>query len=363
MIKREKKIDKVISREEKNAVKSKIKKSIIALIIVDVIVAICFFLTYGPISYFREFLITTAMTTQSHRYLAKIFYSQDTINEVLSKNTIMDFSSGSDATQIVIGGIEEGNYASSYEKEILEHDEGQDYKLIEFEYNGYDCYLVAMYDPKRVSLAQSAYIGSSGQYLRDIAKNNGAKAAINAGGFLDSDASGIPGTGNGGLPAGVVIKDGKLIYGNGNYSTSIAGFNHDGVLMLTYSTANQAIANGMKDAIQFGPFLIVNGVSASISGNGGWGINPRTVLAQRKDGIVLFLVVDGNGANKYNWSGRGGVGMADLIVILERYGAYNAVNMDGGASTTLVIENQLKNHPCGYSQTGERRLPNGWIFK
>ena len=119
----------------------------------------------------------------------------------------------------------------------------------------------------------------------------------------------------------------------------------------------------MKDAIQFGPFLIVNGVSASISGNGGWGINPRTVLAQRKDGIVLFLVVDGNGANKYNWSGRGGVSMADLIVILERYGAYNAVNMDGGASTTLVIENQLKNHPCGYSQTGERRLPNGWIFK
>ena len=49
----------------------------------------------------------------------------------------------------------------------------------------------------------------------------------------------------------------------------------------------------MRDAVQFGPFLIVNGTRAKTSGNGGWGINPRTVLAQRKDGIVLFLVIDG----------------------------------------------------------------------
>jgi len=55
--------------------------------------------------------------------------------------------------------------------------------------------------------------------------------------------------------------------------------------------------------------------------------------------------------------------MNDVLVLLERYGAYNAVNMDGGASTTLVVNNTLKNHPCGYSETGERRLPNGWMYK
>lgn len=343
--------------------KIKLKKSSIALIFIDAFVVLCFFLTYGPISYFRNFLITTAMTTQTHKYLARTFYSDKTINKVLSQNTIADFSSGSDASQVVIGGVEDDNYASSYEKEIKQHDANEDYKVIEFEYNGYDCYLIAMYDPTRVSLMQSTYVGSSGQILRDMAKDNGAKVAINAGGFIDADASGVAGTGNGGIPSGIVIKDGKLLYGPGNLNTSIAGFNKDGVLVLTYSTATQAIANGMKDAIQFGPFLVVNGVSASISGNGGWGINPRTVLAQRQDGIVLFLIIDGNGANKYNWSGRGGASMEDVLVILERYGAYNAVNMDGGASTTLVINNELKNHPCGYSATGERRLPNGWMFK
>lgn len=353
-----------ISRVKKLDKKFKYKKSRIALVIIDFFVLICFFLTYGPINYFRDFLITTAMTTQTHKYLARTFYSDETINKVLTQNAITDFSSGSDTSQIVIGEAEDEEvYASKYEREIKEHGKNEEYKLIEFEYNGYDCYIVAIYDSTRVKLMQSTYVGTSGQLLKDMARDNGAKVAINAGGFIDADSSGVAGTGNGGIPSGVVIKDGKLLYGGGNTSTTIAGFNDKGILMLTYSTANQAIANGIKDAIQFGPFLIINGASASIRGNGGWGINPRTVLAQRQDGIVLFLVIDGNGANKYNWSGRGGASMEDVLVILERYGAYNAVNMDGGASTTLVINNELKNNPCGYSETGERRLPNGWIFK
>ena len=247
----------------------------------------------------------------------------------------------------------------------LEHKEDEDYKLIRFEYNGYDGFIVAIYDPKRVSLAQSVYIGSYGQLLTDMSRSYDAKVMINAGGFIDIDAYGNVGEGNGGIPSGIVIKDGKLVNGGGNYKTEIAGFNNDGILQLSYATAYEAIENGIKDAVQFGPFLVVNGESATIGGNGGWGTNPRTVLAQRKDGIVLFLVVDGNGVNSYNWSGRGGVTMNELVEILERYGAYNAVNMDGGASTTLVINHELINHPCGYNAANnyQRWLPNAWMFK
>ena len=218
--------------------------------------------------------------------------------------------------------------------------------------------LTAIYDPSRVKVATTKYLGSTGEYLVDIAKRYDAKVAINAGGFSDPG-----GYGNGGIPLGTVIEDGKIVWDSGGAIGGIAGFNQDDVLVLMNGTTQDAINKGIRDAVQFGPFLIVNGKSATISGNGGWGINPRTVLAQRKDGIVLFLVVDGNGQNKYNWSGRGGVDMNGLIEILERYGAYNAVNMDGGASTTLVVENKLYNEPCGYSSTGERELPNGWIVK
>lgn len=335
------------------------KKSIYLLLTINLLVAICFFLTYGPISYFRNFLITTAMTTMDHKYLARIFYSEKMINKVLSENTIEDFSSGTDTSQITIGGDDEDyEYASTYEKEILDHKKDDVYKLIEFEYNGYDAYIVAVYDPTRVSLIQTKNLGSYGQTLLNMAKDNKALVAINAGGFQDPN-----GTGNGGSPVGAVIKNGKVVWGDGNTVNQMSGFTNKGVLLLTNATANDAIKQGMKDAVQFGPFLIVNGVSATINGNGGWGINPRTVLAQRKDGIVLFLVIDGNGANRYNWSGRGGATLNDVIEILERYGAYNAVNMDGGASTNLIIKDKLWNNPCAISSTGERELPNGWMVK
>lgn len=335
--------------------KKKIKPLLKGLIVIDVLAVICFFLFYGPITYVRDFLITTAMTTRSHKYLARIFYSEELINEVLNSNYVSVFNEDTDASKVNVGDIST-TYSSVYEKQILERDKDDVYKLIEFKYDGYDVYLTAIYDPSRVKVGVTRYLGTSGEYLVDIAKNYNAKVAINAGGFNDPS-----GEGNGGVPQGTVIADGKILWDSGATVGGIAGFNKENVLVLMNGTAQQAIDKGIRDAVQFGPFLIVNGKSAQISGNGGWGINPRTVLAQRQDGIVLFLVVDGNGQNKYNWNGRGGIDMNGLIEILERYNAYNAVNMDGGASTTLVVEQKLYNKPCGYGATGERRLPNGWI--
>lgn len=339
----------------KNEKKKKIKPFLKVLIVIDIIAVICFFLFYGPFTYVKNFLVTTAMTTQSHKYLARIFYSEKTINKVLSSNYVSGFDESTDASKVTVGDFST-NYSSVYEKQILEHDKDDVYKLIEFKYEGYDVYLTAIYDPSRVKVGTTAHLGSTGQYLVDISKRYNAKVAINAGGFSDPG-----GYGNGGVPVGVVIEDGKIVWNGNDGIGGIAGFNKDNVLVLMNGTAQDAINQGIRDAVQFGPFLIVNGKSAQISGNGGWGINPRTVLAQRQDGIVLFLVVDGNGQNKYNWSGRGGIDMNGLIEILERYNAYNAVNMDGGASTTLVVEGKLHNSPCGYGATGERRLPNGWI--
>ena len=48
------------------------------------------FLFYGPWDGFRNFWITSAMTTMKHRYLAEWFYSDKTINEVLKANSIIE---------------------------------------------------------------------------------------------------------------------------------------------------------------------------------------------------------------------------------------------------------------------------------
>ena len=61
----------------------------------------------------------------------------------------------------------------------------------------------------------------------------------------------------------------------------------------------------------------------------------RTVIGQRADGIVLFLVTDGD-----RTLGRGSE-MGDVLKIMENYGAVNSANLDGGTSTGMTVKNTL----------------------
>lgn len=321
-------------------------------IAIDVLIVFCFLLVYGPIDKARVFWITTAMETASHRYFAYIFYSPNTVSEVMSSNSLEILEEETDASSITIGEIEKiTNYTSVYEKQILERDEDDLYKLIEFKYGEFDCYLVAIYDPKRVEVAHTKNL-SSGEVLTDIAKRENAIVAINGGGYSWSNYK----------PYGLIVHDGKIVYAT-NYNSFVgASLTYDGVLLAGYMSAGEIKTKNVKEAVTFGPTLIVNGKSAQIRGTGGSGMNPRTVIAQRKDGIILFLVVNGYGQN-LSWKGRGGVYYSDLITILERYGAYNAINMDGGSSTTLVINGELVNSPCEPQKDGQDFIKSAWILK
>lgn len=333
------------------------KKTAIVLLIIDVCIVICFFLAYGPFSYLRELYITTAMTTMNHKYLARTIYTEDIINDVLDSNYVKESGESTDVSDIVIGNIDDsGDYDSIYEEQILTRDpEHPDYKLIPLKGSNYQGYMVAVYDPSRIELVMTNKLGTVGQFLRELVVDNNAVLGINASGFVDTNEMG-----NGGDPTGIVIQDGKVIWNSTKtgYSGGIAGFTKDNKLVLTKGTAEEAIQAGVEDAVEFGPFLIVNGEAAEIKGNGGWGIAPRTVLAQRKDGIVLFVVIDGRQPG-YSL----GISMTELTKLLQRYKAHNAVNLDGGASSSLAIGNETITKPCGYSATGERRIPNAWVFK
>ena len=54
-----------------------------------------------------------------------------------------------------------------------------------------------------------------------------------------------------------------------------------------------------------------------------------------------------------------------LIELFQKYGAYNAANLDGGGSSALyaVVDGKgaLINNPQGYGYSGERYLPNAWM--
>lgn len=288
------------------------------LLLIIICIGTLAFLLYGPYAGFRNWLITSAMTTMSHQWIAEIFYSDDKIKEVMNNNRVEDIDEDTDTSAIVIKkpkaeDVKAVVYTNQYEESILKKDNPDDeYKIIEIHEKGFDAYLAAVYDPSKVKTIVSSNLGVTGQYLTDMSQANNAVIAINGGNFKDKKSKGT-----GGIPIGITYSKGKLAYSSDfKYSTGgIVGFDKNNKLVLSKKcTKANAKKLNIRDCVSCRPFLIVNGKSSKIIGNGGWGYAPRTAIGQRKDGIVLFLVADGRRFNKP------GASIKDLITIMENYG-------------------------------------------
>ena len=330
------------------------KKWVITFIILDIFAIICLITFYVPFFGIRDFLITNAMPTMSHKYIARTFYSNKTIKEVLNSNKVIELEDSTDPTKIDFTKlVDTGHYSSIYEEQVLKRDKGNDlYKIITVEEDGYKAYIAVIYDAKRVHLVSSSNSGK--QKIDEIAEENNAKIDINASVYTY-------GKNYTKIPSGAVIMDGRIASNVGKpyYGGGIVGFNEDGVLMLINDTATVAIKAGMVQGMEFGPFLIVNGKMANIKGDGGWGKAQRTAIAQRKDGIVLLLVSDGRQYNK----GIIGMSMKQIATLLLKYGAYNASNLDGGNSAIMYANGKYISTPSTQEGDGGRHLPNAWIVK
>ena len=256
---------------------------LITIIILGILgVSTLAFLLYGPYSGFREWLITSAMTTMRHQYLATWFYDDETIQEVLNNNKVHETDESTDTSMIVVvdDKKEEIQYANEYERQILEKDpEHEDYKIIKIEGKGYDGYMAVIYDPSRIKTVYTSKLGTTGEYLTKMAQDNDALIAINGGGFEDPNY-----VGNGATPLGITFSNGKLITsktykGQGG----LIGFTQDDKLVLGKMTADQAKKQKVRDGVTFGPFLIINGKASSVSGNGGWGTPQKKEIAKKKN--------------------------------------------------------------------------------
>ena len=313
------------------------------------------FLLYGPYDKFRNFWVTSAMTTMNHRYLATWFFSDEQIEKILSENVVIESGEITDTSSISFKKYTTSIYRNEYEKEILTKDVGNDlYKVVPIKGTGYQGFLVAIYDPSRIQIATTKYLNVRGESILTVAERENAVIAMNAGGFYDPDWNS-----NGAIPHGTVISKGVVVsdYHDAGMSGGFIGFDKDNKLVLGRMSKEQALSMGLRDAIEFGPYLIVNGKRSFFKGNGGWGIAPRSAIGQRQDGIVLFLVINGRIPSSI------GADMIDLCDVMENYGAYNAANLDGGSSSELVIKNQIINTPVAGGKNGLRDMSTFWIVK
>lgn len=329
------------------------KKFTIFMGFIDLCIAICFFLFYGPNKTLRNTLISTAMVTKTHQYIAYTFYSEKTVKEVLEANSYTRISDKIDLSKIKFDTEEEETYDNEYDEAIKTRDGNNDlYKYLKIKVGNYDAHLVAIYDPSKVELitSKSFNTGNGAEKVTKMCNRLGGIVCINGGMFADPDGWGSD------IPTGYLIKDGKVIWSDNNGEAELIGFTEDHKLFLTVDTAEGAIKNGMRDALQFGPFLIVNGKQMTYnSETGGYDRAARVAIAQRKDGIVLFLVTEGVHTK--------GPNLKEVTETLAKYGAYNAANLDGGTSSQLVINGTLINKPMnvyGKVITGGRSVVSGF---
>ena len=336
----------------KRKLKFKFKKFTVFILLLDLMCAALLVVIHTD--KFMNFFITTAMTTKSHAYLARTLYDEETINKILARNYVEESTEDINLDDITINNenMFKKKYSSKYERELFTKDDGNDvYKIIRLEEKSFKGYVVGVYDPSDVELAVSSRLGVMGESVNKMVKDHDALLGVNGGGFRDVD-----GWGNGSFPHGNIIEDGKLVWENNRGSGELIGFTKEHKLYLTSETAEMAIKHGMMDAVEFGPNLIVNGKPMTVHGDGGWGIAPRTVIGQRKDGVVIILSIEGR-LPGYSL----GATMNDLITILKRYKVYNAANLDGGASTTMSLEGELYNRPSAGGEYGGRTVSNAWI--
>lgn len=300
-----------------------------------------FVIYYGPFNNLKKTLVGTAMATFKHQYIATMFLSQERIDEILAVPNNEQAKNG-----------QTPNTIEQNESEVrLPTKRDDTIELYNIEGKKSKGYLLVVKDPTRVRVGYTSKLGIEGQKTSEIAKANNAIAAINGGSFTDRSTDGKIWAGTGAFPVGILMVDGKIIHSdlstNDDKIYDTMAISTDGKLIVGPNSINELRAKGVKDAISFGPSIIIDGKPQNNYSD--QGINPRTAIAQRSDGAMMLLVMDGRQL------GSVGTSLEEMKNILMERGAVNAINLDGGSSTTMYFNGDIINNPS--DPYGERTIP------
>ena len=296
-----------------------------------------FLMMKGPSTQIRNLLVASLKESSAGGILVDIFFSQEEVEAILAENSM-----------IPTGGIVVEFEDEDVQAGDTEVDEEQpDIEIVDVFGPLYKGRMMIVKDPSRVVVGTCDRFDPSarGLTLLEIVEKYGAVGGVNGGRFTDS-----MGFGKGGCPVGIVCSQGKLVFGDLNATYEVYGFDKNNKFVIGKMTGQEAIDRGIRDAVTFGPALVVNGKAVA----GGSGLNPRTAIGQRADGSVLLLVIEGRQTNSL------GATYSDLVNIMLEFGAVNAANLDGGMSSSMVYDG--KEISTNDSNSGVRDIPTAFII-
>ncbi|MDR0582489.1 MAG: phosphodiester glycosidase family protein [Prevotellaceae bacterium] len=115
-----------------------------------------------------------------------------------------------------------------------------------------------------------------------------------------------------------------------------------------------------RNVLVAGPLVMKDGLPARLQESAfNQNRHPRTFVATKSDGAVLLVVVDGRNTR------AAGMSIPELYVLSEALDCRDAMNFDGGGSSTMYVrgenENGIVNYPSDnklFDHYGERRVAN-----
>ncbi|MBQ8729697.1 MAG: phosphodiester glycosidase family protein [Lachnospiraceae bacterium] len=314
----------------------------------------------GPSESARNLFVTTILETGQMKFLASWVCSDEEIQAIVNSNSMEAFDKEVDTDKIVIPPSGTQTEEEGFDENGI--------KIVEISGRTFFAKLMIIKDPSQVKVGTTYPWTEYGENLDVIVSNSGAVAGVN-GGLYQSSGN------KGGRPLGYVVSNGEVQY-NGPYDCVgmyLIGLNKDNILIIksmegmTQDSFKAYVqSEGIRDAVAFQEEssdsnnhfvpLIINGEARQLNGMGS-GANPRTAIGQRADGAILLLVTDGRGA-----SGHLGATAADLIGIMQEYGAVNAANIDGGSSSTMVYNGAYEmTSVTFYYANSSWRLPTAFV--
>lgn len=200
------------------------------------------------------------------------------------------------------------------------------------------------------------------KYVADYATQSDAIAAINGGFFDVKNGGGVD----------VVRANGEMINTNRPGKNGNRPVHQMAALVFKNGSLSIAKWDGTADwethldgdVLDAGPLLIYKGTAEVLDTVSLVRLrHPRTAVAVA-NGKILLITIDGRNANS------GGVDLHQMTKILKWLHASEAVNMDGGGSTTMYIKNEtpngIVNYPCDnkkWDHDGARKVANAVLVK
>jgi len=313
----------------------------------------------------QQTFVTTILETGQLKFLASWFLSAEEIQKIVDQNSMKALEAEVDTSL-----IRSGNFGSIEVQGESAGENTEDIEIFEVPGATYTGTMMIVKDPSRVSLATIYPWREKGVTLDALVTSNDAIAGINGGLYNSTNNSG-------GSPYGVIVSNGEIQYNKPREYPGLVliGFTEEHILQIVdisqmSATDVEKLVEDMKirDAVTFQEEasdannhfvqLIINNEAREMNGMGS-GLNPRTAIGQRADGAVLMFVTDGRGK-----SGHLGASCADLIAVMQEYGAVNAANLDGGSSSCMYYEGEyLMPSVTFYYANSSWKLPAGFIVK